>query len=59
MYNIIQKTQERLDEVRRIQADFFIKGKQYPYWEGVVGQCAKEEHFLVELLKLMENTRET
>ncbi len=59
MDNIIQKTQERLDEVRRIQADFFIKGKQYPYWEGVVGQCAKEEHFLVELLKLMENTRET
>ena len=59
MDDIIQKTQERLAEVRRIQTDFFIKGKQYPYWEGVVGQCAKEEHFLVELLKLMENTRET
>ncbi len=59
MDDIIRITQERLDEVRRIQADFFIKGKQYPYWEGVVGQCAKEEHFLVELLKLMENTRET
>ena len=59
MEEIIKLTQERLDEVRRIQADFFIKGKQYPYWEGVVGQCAKEEQFLVDLLKLMEKTRET
>ena len=59
MEEIIQKIRERLEEVRRIQSDFYIKGKQYPYWEGVVGQCAKEEYFLVELLGLMENTRES
>jgi hypothetical protein len=56
MEEIIKITKERLDEVRRIQADFFIKGKQYPYWEGILDQCNKEEQFLIDLLKLLENT---
>ena len=56
MEEAIEKTKARLDEVRRIQTDFFITAKQYPYWEGVVGQCAKEEQFLISLLELMEKT---
>jgi hypothetical protein len=56
MDDIIQKTKARLDEVRRIQADFFSKSKQYPYWEGILDQCGKEEQFLIDLLKLLENT---
>lgn len=56
LVEIKEKLYERLTEVRRIQNDFLIKSRQEDYWRGVVGQCSKEEHFLVNLLDLIERS---
>jgi hypothetical protein len=55
LVEVKEKLYERMAEVRRIQNDF--RDRVYdPKWEGIVGQCHKEERFLVELLDLIERS---
>jgi hypothetical protein len=56
LFELKEKLYARRAEVARIQRDFLIQSRQEDYWHGVVGQCAKEEHFLVELLDLIERS---
>jgi hypothetical protein len=56
LVEVKEKLYDRLREVRRIQKDFLIQSRQDPIWEGIVGQCGKEEYFLVELLALIERS---
>ena len=53
---IKEKLYERITELRRIQKDFLIKSRQEDLWQGIVGQCAKEEQFLSDLLDLIERS---
>lgn len=56
LVEVKEKLYERLTEVRRIQKDFQVQSRQEDIWHGIVGQCAKEEHFLIGLLDLIERS---
>lgn len=56
LVEVKEKLYERLSEVQRIQQDFLVRSRQEEIWRGVVGQCSKEEHFLKELLDLIERS---
>jgi len=56
LIEIKEKLYERLAEIRRIQGDFVNHARTEPIWEGIVGQCRNEEHFLIELLDLIERS---
>ena len=56
LVEIKEKLYERLAELRRIQKDFAVKSRQEDLWQGIVGQCSKEEYFLNELLDLIERS---
>lgn len=56
LIEIKEKLYERLVELRRIQKDFLIKSRQEDLWQGIVGQCGKEEQFLSELLDIIERS---
>lgn len=56
LIEIKEKLYERLAELRRIQGDFVNNARTEPIWEGIVGQCRNEEHFLIELLDLIERS---
>lgn len=53
---IKEKLYERLSEIRRIKHDFAAQSRIDPIWEGIVGQCSKEEYFLSELLDIIERS---
>ena len=55
MDEVIDMINKRLTELRRIQKDFAVRSRQEDIWHGIVGQCSKEEHFLVELLRVIED----
>ena len=56
LVEIKEKIYERLTEVRRIKHDFAAQSRYDPIWEGIVGQCGKEEYFLSDLLDLIERS---
>lgn len=56
LVEIKEKLYERLAVLRRIQHDFREKSRQEDLWQGIVGQCGKEERFLTELLDLIERS---
>ena len=56
LIEIKEKLYERLAELRRIQKDFAVRSRQEDLWQGIVGQCSKEETFLVGLLDLIERS---
>ena len=56
LVEIKEKLYERLTELRRIKHDFAHTARIDPIWEGIVGQCSKEEYFLTELLDLIERS---
>ena len=56
LVEIKEKLYERLAELRRIQKDFAVKSRQEDLWQGIVGQCSKEETFLTNLLDLIERS---
>lgn len=56
LVEVKEKLYERLSEVQRIQQVFLVKSRQGGSWRGVVGQWSKEEHFLKELLDLIERS---
>jgi hypothetical protein len=56
LVEVKEKLYERLTEVRRIQKDFQVQSRIDPIWEGIVGQCGKEEYFLIGLLDLIERS---
>ena len=56
LIEIKEKLYERLADLRRIQKDFAVRSRQEDLWQGIVGQCSKEETFLGELLDLIERS---
>jgi hypothetical protein len=46
----------RLAELRRIKHDFAHTARIDPIWEGITGQCTKEEYFITELLNIIERS---
>ena len=56
LIEIKEKLYARLAELRRIQHDFRQKSREEDLWQGIVGQCSKEERFLTELLDLIERS---
>ena len=56
LVEVKEKLYERLAEVRRIQHDFRTKSREDPLWEGIVGQCSKEETFLCKLIDMIERS---
>ena len=56
LIEIKEKLYNRLADLRRIQHDFAKTARIDPLWEGIVGQCNKEERFLSELLDLIERS---
>ena len=56
LVEVKEKLYERLAELRRIQKDFAVKSRQEDLWQGIVGQCSKEETFLTNLLDLIERS---
>ena len=56
LIEIKEKLYERLSYLRQVKHDFAKTAKIDPIWEGIVGQCGKEERFLTELLDLIERS---
>jgi len=56
LVEIKEKLYERLANLRKIKHDFAHTARIDPIWEGIVGQCTNEEHFIVKLLDLIERS---
>jgi hypothetical protein len=56
LVEIKEKLYDRLANLRKIKHDFAHTARIDPLWEGIVGQCTNEEHFLVKLLDLIERS---
>jgi hypothetical protein len=56
LVEIKEKLYDRLANLRKIKHDFAHTARIDPIWEGIVGQCTNEEHFLVKLIDLIERS---
>lgn len=56
LVEIKEKLYDRLANLRKIKHDFAHTARIDPLWEGIVGQCTNEEHFIVKLLDLIERS---
>jgi hypothetical protein len=56
LVEIKEKLYERLANLRKIKHDFAHTARIDPIWEGIVGQCTNEEHFLTKLLDFIERS---
>lgn len=56
LVEIKEKLYDRLANLRKIKHDFAHTARIDPIWEGIVGQCTNEEHFIVKLLDIIERS---